>query len=168
MSVAVMFTIDSNAQEKYIGLGLGLSVSNVDAGEASNCGIKFDIDLNKIHMDFAGNMAGGSGEYLEFTSSETYSVNKKLWLAYNFGYNFLFIKDEMIKYIITPKFGIISTKEILEDPIGATTHCFGEKETKCQIAVDFGLRMNDILVKVGVGSIESFSFSLSWVISYYQ
>lgn len=177
MVLAVIFTINCNAQEKYFGIGLGLSISNIDAKKGSNCGLRFDLDYNKIHMDIAGNMADGNGDYLKFTSTGTYSLSKKLWSAFNFGYSFRLKKEGIIKYIITPKCGIVYIKEILEDSTGTknigvaeipvTTHCFGEKKTRCQVGVDLGLLMNNFLFKVGVGSIENFSFSISLIIRDY-
>ena len=162
VAIAMICSLNCKAQENFFSIGLGMSATHIDAGNASCCGLKVELDYDYIHLDVATNMATGKGDQLDFTSDRTYTLAKKKWASVNLGYNIKFLKDGCIKYIITPKIGFIKISEILQDPIGWDTFCMGESETKPQVAIDFGFRAKQILIKLGVGTTEYFSMSISW------
>jgi len=156
--MTTLFVISSKTMAQF-DISLGVVKYNIDAGNVSDLGIGFGIQVKNFYFDFSMNTATGSGEYLEFSSDRTYPVDKKIVECINIGYNVLPSKN----FKIIPCIGYIWTQNIYQDPIGWDTY-YTESGNSY---VNFGLIVkyyigNHIGLTLGGGTIEQFKSSICY------
>ncbi len=160
----ILITSFSNLKAQFgdigFGIGMGVSFTSLDVGDASPAGLLFDLDFGAFHMDVASNFATGQGEYLEFSSSYTSKANKQKWYAINGGYN-LPVKNW---FIFTPKAGVVVLADIWEDPIAWDTYYEESAGTKFQVGADIKKQINQVYIKAGSSMTEVFSFGIGMIL----
>ncbi len=162
--IILVFVLTVNAQyssmsDSNISMGLGISATTLDVGNASPVGLVMDIDIMNVHFDFASNLASGQGEYLDFSSSQTRKANKQLWYSINAGYAFNFKQN----WSIIPKIGIVLLRNIYEDPIAWDTYYDEAAGTKFQAGGEIRYRINLMYIKVGSATTEIFSCGAGFI-----
>lgn len=139
-------------------MGLGVVAYSIDTKSASPVGLNMSISFDKIYMDFSSNLASGKGEYLDFSSSETYSANKINVGVINIGY---IISND--RFYIIPIIGYGWSKDIYQDPIGWDTYCYGKSLFHFNAGAVAGIKFNQIAIQGGAGIYEIFKVGVSYI-----
>lgn len=153
--IAVLFSMSATAQEFM--LGLIANKFNVDTKNASSIGYGFIMSYNKVYMDFAGNLASGKGEYLDFSSSSTYNINKVSAMVFNLGYIIKYKKVALI-----PIIGYGSKGDIYQDPIGWDTY-YIKRKSEINVGVIGRINVSErTAIHLGYGVFDGFKFGISY------
>lgn len=130
--VLLIFPLVVNAQNERrkisfdIGMGAGYSTLN-DHKNSSNIVWSNSISIMGFYFEFNMNLAKGKGEYLNFSSSQTYPSNKTNISSYLAGWNVYIPKSN---FVVVPKIGVVEKTEIFEDPVLFNSWYKGNPEYK--------------------------------------
>jgi hypothetical protein len=127
--------------------------------EASSVGIGFSGSINRFYYDIASNLASGQGEYLNFSSSYSYSANKISVSVFNVGYIFKYSRFGTIPFI-----GWGSSSEIFQDPIGWNTYFQANHKDHINLGIiGFADLEPQVRFQLGFGSFEKFKVGFSYI-----
>lgn len=156
ISLMLLLKLSVSAQ---IGIGGGLARYSVDTKNSSDYGLSIAISYNGFYLDFGGNMSTGKGEYLEFSSGETYTLDKISVTAFNFGY----IIPVWKVFSVCPVIGLGMTSKIYQDPIGWDTYFTRKDKTYGNIGGALYAKLADnTSIKLGFGTFEKFNAGILW------
>jgi hypothetical protein len=141
-------------------MSLGVTVFSLDTKSSSNVGVNMGITIDNFYCDLSGNMSTGKGEYLDFSSSNTYSANKSNVSIFNVGYNIFILQSK--NWSITPIIGLGWISDIYQDPIGWETYFYGDTETYFNFGFISKIYIDKVGVFAGMGILEKFKFGLSY------
>ena len=144
-------------------MGLGLSVINLESGTSSQLGFSFDINYDWFYMSMAFNGARGTGEQLDFRSSETYMSDRVSWYLVDVGYNIYFNNNNSW---VTPFVGLIFTSNIYQDPIGWDTYFMDDEICTPSVGILFTQRFDKVLLSIGTGTSEIFKLSVGYAFGF--
>lgn len=117
--LALFVSVYANAKNKRewwfeIGTGGGMSrVSGLNTGVFC-----ISASIYDFYFEVATNFARGDGEYLDFSSSESYRLDKVCVTSIIAGWNINLFKN---KLILLPKIGYTESSAIYNDPIAWDT-----------------------------------------------
>jgi len=168
MVSVLSLTIASIAQTTIpYGMSLGISATNIDCLDASSTGLIIGFDIMNIYMEFAGNMASGTGKHLEWSTDETYLANKKNWWAVNVGWSITPFqqKDKPSRWFITPKIGYMQVNNIYNDPVAINTYFIRHDKGYFNAGVDITYLLTDYLfIRAGGGNRQIMSGTIGFVL----
>lgn len=140
----------SKVNPSFFSIGLGFSQTNLSPGDASATGLMVAMDFWGIHLDVASNFATGEGEYLDYSTSQTFTLDKQTWTAVNIGFNIPVVK----KLFVTPKLGLVVIENIYQDNVGFSTYYTETVANKMQVGVDLKFVAGNVYFKAGTALTE--------------
>jgi hypothetical protein len=157
----LLSTLSFSQNTKPIWFGaVGISNYNTDAKKSSNTGFGFSMTMWNVYVEINSNWSFGSGNYLDFQSSQSYNTGKLSIMTINGGYSFNALED---KIILTPMIGYSSTTEIWEDPIGATTNFNGPSKSYVNLGGIVQGKVSKVVYPyVGYGTFDGLKFGVSF------
>jgi|SRR5690554_1545904 len=155
-----------NGKSYIVRTGVGVEVTNIDAGNASATGYSIALDFAWFHLGVSANNAVGTGSYLAYNSTSTYSADKTAWWIFYLGGVFPLINtnEGLTLLSVRPKLGMVATRDIFNDPVAFDTYYYGETERSINLNVDLIFDIPRTLMYIstgfGTGSVNLFNFSL--------
>lgn len=157
----IISTSAKSQLSNYKSFGIGLVKIKENCYNAKSDGLSVYFNYKLLHLKIATNFAVGDGEYLEYKTDETYIVNKKKFTSFDLGLNFIpFKENNKCTFIITPNLGIVSTKNIYNDPVAFKTYYYGKSQNNMNFGLNIGIvdKTNKVEFTLGTGTEEMFSF----------
>ena len=162
--ISLMLILSANlfAQEPSFAMSGGMSVITENTYESSNIGLSIGFIFQQFYFDASFNNESGTGEYLEYSTDETYRTEKVSWYALNLGYNFYFNDNNTW---VTPTLGAGSLRKIYNDPVGFDTYFYGDEEMFACAGVILSQRLVDfVYVSAGINTFEMFKLQLGFIL----
>lgn len=147
----LLLTLSLNKTMAQFEISANVVKYGIDAGNVSDFGYGFGIQLKKVLIDVSFNTAKGKGDYLEFSSDRTYPIDKKMVGCINIGYNVL----PSNKYLLMPTIGVAWTTIIYQDPIGWDTYYTQKGNDYVNLGLVFKCYPYEHLgLSIGIGTVE--------------
>ena len=148
---------ESIGNQPVISFSVGCSVFNADPKNGSGAGLSIGLSMFNLYVDFANNLARGKGNFIEYTSDESYPVNKVNLSVFNAGYNINIKKN----WVITPLIGIGMSGQIMQEPGEWPTYSYGDVKFRFNIGLKTDLYFSpNAGIMLGISTFEYFKGGL--------
>ncbi len=137
--------------------GVQMNLLDLKSGKT---GVGAIVMVNRLYFDISSNFASGDGIKKEFSTSETYPLQKKNSGLLNFGYLFPFNR-----FFVIPKIGVGWTLDILQNNKPSPSYYFYNEKDHFNIGISGGYYLDEKLaVQVGFGTFERFNVGIHYFI----